>query len=80
MSGVFRPEQNVTIEATDDKALADAHGLTEWDAERGQYVAPAADEAEPGEDDGAHLDPSETDQERYDREHDELQQQGDEGA
>lgn len=42
MSGVFDPAQNITIEATDDPALAAAHGLTEWDAERGQYVAPAA--------------------------------------
>jgi len=28
------------ITATDDPKLAQQHGLTEWDDERGQYVAP----------------------------------------
>jgi len=40
MSGVFRPEQNATIEATDDPELAKQHGLTEWNEARGQFVAP----------------------------------------
>lgn len=39
MSGVFNPNEP-GIEATDDKAVADAHGLTEWDEGRGQWVRP----------------------------------------
>lgn len=38
MSGVFRPEQNTEITATDDEALAKAHGLDYFDEESGQYV------------------------------------------
>jgi hypothetical protein len=40
MSSVFRPEQNLRINATDDPELAKLHGLTEWDESRGQYVRP----------------------------------------
>jgi hypothetical protein len=41
MSGVFNPnDPSVRIRATDDEAVAKRHGLTEWDDERGQYVAP----------------------------------------
>lgn len=40
MSGVFNPDDQQRVEATDDKALADKHGLTEWDEGRGQWVKP----------------------------------------
>lgn len=40
MSGVFNPDEQQHVEATDDKALADKHGLTEWDEGRGQWVKP----------------------------------------
>lgn len=46
MSGEFRPEQNATVEATDDPALAQQYGLTEFDDERGQYVALAESESD----------------------------------
>jgi len=39
MSGVFNPNEP-GITATDDEALAKRLGLTEWDDELGQYVAP----------------------------------------
>ena len=38
MSGEFRPEQNSTVEATNDEALAKQHGLNYFDEELGQYV------------------------------------------
>lgn len=40
MSGVFNPNEP-GIRATDDPAVAKAHGLTEFDEQRGQYVASA---------------------------------------
>lgn len=40
-------EQNPTVVATDDPALASKLGLTAYDADAGQYVTPAAADGEP---------------------------------
>lgn len=41
MSGQYRDDQNTSIEATDNEALAKAHGLTEYDEATGQWRRPA---------------------------------------
>lgn len=41
MSGQFRDDQNVSIESTDNEALARQHGLTEFDPATGQWSRPA---------------------------------------
>lgn len=51
MSGKFRDEQNLSIEATDDPDLAKAHGLTQYDKATGQWCAPQPPDA--GQRDGA---------------------------
>lgn len=43
MSGEFRPEQNLSIESTDDPDLARAHGLTSFNKRTGQYERPRSD-------------------------------------
>lgn len=53
MSGEFRPEQNITIEATDDESLARAHGLTRYDESTGQWRRPTPPDA--GERDSGQL-------------------------
>lgn len=46
MSGEFRPEQNIRIEATDNEELAKRYGLTRYDEATGQWRRPteSADE------------------------------------
>lgn len=51
MSGEFRPEQQTSIESTDDPALAQRFGLTSFNRETGLYTAPTAPDA--GQRDGA---------------------------
>lgn len=53
MSGEFRPEQNLSITATDDPELAKRHGLTQYDKATGQWRAPQAPDA--GQRDGAEV-------------------------
>jgi hypothetical protein len=53
MSGEFRPEQQTTIEATDNEALAKAHGLTQYDEATGQWRRPTPPDA--GERDSGQL-------------------------
>lgn len=43
MSGDFRPEQNQTIESTDDPALAQRYGLTSFNKSTGQWERPRSD-------------------------------------
>jgi hypothetical protein len=45
MSGVFRPEQNTEVAATDDADLARQHGLTQFNRATGQWEAPSAPDA-----------------------------------
>ena len=68
MSGVFNPNEPGIV-ATDDEAVAKAHGLTEWDEGRGQYVKlPQPSDA--GQRDGW----AKPDHENYDAERVEQQQ------
>jgi hypothetical protein len=53
MSGEFRPEQQQSIESTDNPDLARRFGLTRYDRETGQYTAPTAPDA--GERDSGQL-------------------------
>lgn len=45
MSGEFRPEQQTSIESTDDVDLARQFGLTSFNRETGLYTAPTAPDA-----------------------------------
>lgn len=45
MSGDFRPEQNQTIESTDNEDLARHFGLTEFNRETGLWTGPKAPDA-----------------------------------
>jgi hypothetical protein len=45
MSGEYRDEQNITIEATDNPELAKRYGLTQFDKATGQYRRPKAPDA-----------------------------------
>lgn len=53
MSGVFRPEQNSSITATDDPDLARVFGLTQYDKATGQWTAPRPPDA--GQRDGVEV-------------------------
>ena len=68
MSGVFNPNEPGIV-ATDDEAVAKAHGLTEWDEGRGQYVKPPQP-SDAGQRDGW----AKPDHENYDAERVEQQQ------
>lgn len=45
MSGDFRPEQQTSLESTDDADLARQFGLTSFNRETGLYTAPSAPDA-----------------------------------
>lgn len=45
MSGEYRDEQNIEIEATDNAELAKRHGLTQYDKASGQWRKPTAPDA-----------------------------------
>jgi hypothetical protein len=53
MSGTYRDDQNVTIEATDNEELAKQHGLTRFDKASGQWTRPTPPDA--GERDSGEL-------------------------